>query len=333
MTIKIATVVTSVLCASVLYGCNSHSDESDSNVRPRADVEVASATLGTIDNLVHSTGSFQVLRDEKVKSSIAGKIEKVFVLEGDAVRKGQTLVTILSQESNAAIAGAEQLLSQATTDAERTRAEAALRLAQGTAAVAKISAPFDGAIVHRYVTEGELVPQGSDLVEIIDPKAEYFVANIPVNNVASIKTGQQAIVTIPAMNVPPVRGTVQAINPATDPNSQSVQVRISLSTIPSLVTAGTFGNVQIKIAQRNAVLLVPRSAVYHDDELDRYEVWRIQGDSLALITRVSVGVSDTSHFEITSGLRPGDVVATVGGYGLPDSTQVTVTHKQESAPR
>ncbi len=331
MTIKRSTVLTCVVCASVLAGCNSNNDESDAEVRPRATVEVASATPGTIDDLVHATGSFQVLRDEKVKSTIPGRVEKVLVLEGDAVRKGQTLAMILSQESSAAIAGAEQLLSQAATEAERTRAEAAVQLAQKTAAVARIAAPFDGAIVHRFVTEGELVTQGSDLVEIIDPKTEYFIATIPVNSVTLIKIGQQATVAIPALHVPPVRGTVQAINPTTDPGSQSVQVRISLGAIPSLVTAGTFGNVQIKVAQYRAVLLVPKSAVFHDDELDQYEVWRIQGDSLALITRVSVGVSDTSHVEITAGLRPGDVVATVGGYGLPDSTQVTVTPRNEHA--
>ncbi len=331
MTIEHTLLLSCLVCAFFLNGCKSNSDESEADVRPRAEVEVAPATVGSIDDLVRATGSFQVLRDERVKSTIAGKIEQVFVLEGDAVHKGQTLVTILSQESNAAIAGAEQLLNQATTEAGRTRADAALRLARATAAVARISAPFDGAIVHRFVSEGELIPQGSDLVEIIDPKTEYFIATIPVNTVGSIKPGQQAIVTIPALHVPPVRGIVQAINPTTDPNSQSVQVRISLKATPSLVTAGTFGNVHITTARYHGVLLVPRSAVYHDDELDRYEVWRILGDSLALITKVSVGVSDSSRWAITSGLRPGDIVATVGGYGLPDSTQVTVTHQQESA--
>lgn len=317
----------SLFLAAVLSGCGSKNDDSEADVTPRASVEVAPAVLGSIDHLVSSTGSFQVLRDERVKSAIAGKIEKVFVLEGDVVHKGQTLATILSQESNAVIAGAEQLLSQATTESERTRAEAALRLAQSTAAVANIVAPFDGGIVRRFVAEGELITQGSDLVEIVDPKTEYFITNIPMNSVSSIKTGQQAIVTIPAMNMPPLRGTVQAINPVTDPNSQSVPVRISLSAIPAFVTAGTFGNVQIKVAQHNSVVLVPRPAIYHDDELDQSMVWRIQGDTLALITRVSVGLADSSHVEITSGLRPGDIVATVGGYGLPDATRVSVAHK------
>lgn len=314
-----------LLCSGFLTGCSSNNNDSEADVRPRASVEVAPAVLGTINNIINSTGSFQVLHDERVKSTINGKIEKVLVLEGDRVTKGQVLVTILSQESYAAIAGAEQLLDQATTEPDRARAERALRIAQSTASIARITAPFSGAVTHRFATEGELVNQGTDLVEIVDPATEYFLANIPLNQVVLLRAGQTATVAIPGMNIPALPGTVQAINPATDPNSQSVQVRIGLNKIPALVTSGTFGNVDIKVGEHKSAVLVPKPAVFHDDELNQYMVWRIQGDSLAIITRVTVGLADSSHYEITSGLKPGDIVATVGGYGLPDSTNVTVT--------
>ncbi len=305
-------------------GCTTKNEGSDTDVKPRAVVRVASAYLGDIHELVKTTGSFEVLRDEKIKSTIAGKVEKVFVLEGDAVQKGQVVVTAVSQESYAAIAGATQLLNQAASEAEKKQAEEALHLAETTAVIAKISAPFSGAIVHRFVTEGELVSQGTDLVEIIDPSTEYIVANIPVNYVATIRIGQAALVAIPGMNVPPLRGIVQALNPVTDPNSQSIQVRISLHLIPSKIAAGTFADVQIKIGEHRSVVLVSKQAVYHDDELDKYFVWRIQGDSLALMTQVNVGLSDSSRAELTSGIKSGDVVAIDGAYGLPDSTDVTV---------
>ncbi|MGA3244933.1 MAG: efflux RND transporter periplasmic adaptor subunit [Bacteroidota bacterium] len=316
-----------LLFTVALFGCSSKSGDSEADVKPRATVEVARAVLGSMNDVVSSTGSFQVLRDERIRSTISGKVEKVLVLEGDAVKKGEELVTILSQESNAAIAGAEQLLNQASTESDRNHAERALRLAESTAARAKIMAPFSGGIIHRFVTEGELVTQGSDLVEIVDPDTKYFLANIPLNDVSVIRKGLLAIVTIPAMDIPPLRGSVQAVNPATDPNSQSVQVRIGLNSIPALVTSGTFANVQIKVGQHNSVVLVPKPAIFHDDELNQYFVWRIQGDSLSLVTRVTIGLSDSSSFEVTSGLKPGDIVATVGGYGLPDSTQVTVSQK------
>jgi len=326
MTNKILSITMLLFVFTIfLEGCGSKSDEGESDVKPRATVEVAPAVIGSIDDVVSSTGSFQVLRDERVKSTINGKVEKVQVLEGDAVTKGEALVSVLSQESNAAIAGAEQLVNQATTDADRTHAEHALRLAESTAAVARIVAPFSGAIIHRFVTEGELVSQGADLVEIVDPASKYFLANIPLNDVSLIKVGQPVVVTIPALNVPPLHGSIQAINPATDPNSQSVQLRVALKQIPALVASGTFGNIEIKVGQHNSAILVPKPAVFHDDELNQYLVWRIQGDSLALITRVTIGLSDSARFEVISGLKPGDIVATAGGYGLPDSTDVTVT--------
>jgi multidrug efflux pump subunit AcrA (membrane-fusion protein) len=93
------------------------------------------------------------------------------------------------------------------------------------------------------------------------------------------------------------------------------------------VTSGTFANVQIKVGRHNSVVLVPKPAIFHDDELNQYFVWRIQGDSLALLTQVTIGLSDSSSVEVTSGLKSGDIVATVGGYGLPDSTHVTVSNR------
>lgn len=322
---NVSLLITVLLFALEFYGCSTKNEDSDADVKPRAVVKVSSAYLGNIDNMVGTTGSFDVLRDEKVKSTIAGKVEKVSVLEGDAVQKGEVVVTVVSQESYAAIAGAAQLLNQATTEQEKKQAEDALHLAETTAALAKISAPFSGAVIHRFVTEGELVTQGTDLVEIVDPSTEYFVADVPINYIRSIRSGQSALIKIPGMNVSPLRGVVQAINPSTDPNSQSMQVRIGLGSIPSHVTAGTFGNVQIKVGEKSSVVLVPKQAVYHDDELDQYFVWRIQGDSLALLTQVHIDLADSSRFEITSGIKQGDVVATEGGYGLPDSTDVTVT--------
>lgn len=324
MTKKILFLLLSAITAGIISGCGSNKNGDTSEVKPRATVEVAAAKLGNINNMVSTTGSFTVLRDEKVKSTIAGKVEKVYVLVGDVVKKAQTLATVLSQESYSSITGAMQLEAEATTESEKRQAEEALKLARKTAVVARITAPFAGSVINRFVTEGQLVDQGSDVVEIIDPTSEYFIADVPENYVSLVKVGEPVVISIPGMDLKPLRGTVRAINPAVDPNSQSIKVRVDIASIPPVVSPGTFGNAQIKVGEHRRVLLVPRPAVYHNDELDKYFVWKIQADSIALLTQVHVGLSDSSRFEITSGLKPGDIVATVGGYGLPDSTAVTV---------
>jgi multidrug efflux pump subunit AcrA (membrane-fusion protein) len=317
-------MLTFFLMSISLISCSKRNDD-ENDLKPRAIVKVASASIGDIDDRLSVTGSFEVLRDEKVKSPISGRVEKIFVLEGDAVRKSEIIATIISQESYAAIAGANQLLNEATTSGEKQQAEQALRLAEKTATSANVTSPFSGAVIHRYVSEGEIVSQGTDLIEIIDPSTEYFIASVPIRYISSVRPGQIALVTIPGMDVSPLPGHVQAINPSTDPTSQSVQVRIGLAHIPSHVAPGTFGDVQIKIDEHKSTVLVPRKAVYHDDELDKYFVWKIQGDTLALMTQVSIGLSDSLHVEILSGIKPGDAVAIEGGYGLPDSTLVTVS--------
>lgn len=324
MSKRIPILFISVLVTGVLSGCTSGKKGDEAAMKPRATVEVAAARLGNINNMVNTTGSFTVLRDEKVKSSVAGKVEKVLVLVGDTVTKGQVVATVLSQESYASITGAKQLEAEATTRTEKEQARQALRLARRTAVIAKIRAPFSGAVMNRFVTEGELVNQGTDLVEIIDPESEYFIAYVPVSYISLVRVGERAFISIPGMNLPTLHGTVRTINPVVDPNSQDVKVRIDLKSIPTVVSAGTFGNAQIKVGERRAVVLVPRPAVYHNDDVNKYFVWRIDGDSIALQTQVHVGLSNPTSCQIDSGIKPGELVATVGGYDLPDSTAVTV---------
>ncbi len=312
------------LFTGLLLGCGSKGDDTSAEATPHATVSVATSRLGELDNTLTATGSFEVLRDEKIKSTIGGRVEKVFVLEGDRVRKGQVVATIISRESFAAIEGARQLLSKGNSAADTQQAHDALRLAESTAAVARIVAPFSGAVISRFVGEGELVNEGTDVVELVDPNSEYFVANVLIDDIASVHPGQPVRISVPGVAASVLRGKVQAITPATNPNSQSLEVRIGLEAVSPRITTGTFGYAEIRIGKVTSVVLVPRQAIYHDDELDRYYVWRIQGDSMALLTQIGVGLSDSTSVEVTFGLKPGDVVATVGGYGLPDSTRVTV---------
>lgn len=309
---------------TAVYGCGRNASSDKPAAIPRASVEVARVERGSIFEHIHVTGSFMVVRDQKVKSPIAGKILNVHVLEGDAVKKGQTIATLISKESDAIITGARQLLQIAVTEKEKQNALDALHLAEQTASKIKVVAPFSGTVNSRYVSEGEYVSEGTDIAEIIDLQSAYFLADVPVEDIPRIKIGQIVSLSVPGLKKDIAEGRVAAFSPTADPNSQTIKVRISLYKTHGLIKSGTFGSADILVGEHTGTLVVPKPAVYHDDELNKYFVVKIQGDTLAILTPVDVGVSDTSRIEIKSGLKIGDVVATVGGYGLPDSTLVIV---------
>ncbi len=313
-----------ILTFSLFAAACSNGDKGETDVRPRASVEASRVIVGDMTQVINVPGSAQALRDEKIRAVIAGKVVDLKVLEGDYVRKGQALLTIISKESDAAIAGAREMLALATTDEQKNEAEKALELAQQSASKSVVTAPFDGTISSRVVTDGEYVAEGADLLEIVDNSSVYFMANLPIENSQSVHRGQKVIVKFPTTNFPSMNGIIAAINPDVDPSSQRVDVRITFNSMPQFLKPGIFGIATINIGERKSVLLVPKSAVYHDDELNKYFVVRAQGDTLALLTAVNIGLSDSVHVEIISGLNRQDVVITSGGYGLPDSTNIKV---------
>jgi hypothetical protein len=54
----------------------------------------------------------------------------------------------------------------------------------------------------------------------------------------------------------------------------------------------------------------------------------VGSDHRAHRTGVSTGVTQGNDAQITRGLTAGQTVVTVGGYGLPDNTQVKVAERQ-----
>src|ERR1041384_2626305 len=79
-----------VLAVAVLAGCRSRSAGTD--LRP------VRVTRGTIRLTVQATGTVQPLNKVSILPPVGGRIDKIVVLEGRAVRKGQILAWMSSSE-------------------------------------------------------------------------------------------------------------------------------------------------------------------------------------------------------------------------------------------
>ncbi len=311
----------SVLFGQAFSSC-SGGPEQGTEQKPRVTVQAAAAKKGNIGKYLTVPGTTLAIRVEKSRSPLTGKIVQLRVLEGDPVQKGDTLLSILSRESEAALLGARQMLVRATTEAQRQEAQEALHMAENSSSSFTLTAPFRGAVASRTVNEGEYVSEGADLLEIVDLGSIYFSADVPVPYASQIRKGMPVQVRFSSMPGAPVEGVIAAIGPQADVSSQSIKARISLAKIPSALKVGTVGTAAIRVEEREGVLLVPRSAVYHNDELNTYLVAQVEGDSLALRKEIQVGLMDSTQVEVRDGLKEGNKVVTVGGYELPDSTLV-----------
>ncbi|HEX9006634.1 MAG TPA: efflux RND transporter periplasmic adaptor subunit [Bacteroidota bacterium] len=317
------------MLAAVLNACGHRSsgdEDSEQTLPPRVPVKLAWARTGDVAVTVTATGHTDALRKEKIFSPVAGRVTSLKALEGTPFREGELMAVIRTKESQAAIAGAEALLHAAVTPAQQAEARRALALAEGSQGTVELRAKFSGVVATRTVSEGELVAENAELFTLVDLTTLVFLADVPLASLPAVHGGQQASVRFTALPAETVPAAVEAVSPQTDPQSQSVRVRLRFPAQErgrTLLKTDMTGSASIVISMHRGALLVPRRALLRNDENDTYTVVTVGPDSLARSTPVTIGALTDSTAEITGGLRKGEGVVIEGNYALADSTRVT----------
>jgi len=108
-------------------------------------VETALAALGTVVERVEVTGSIQAEDQGMLSSQVGGRVERVFVDEGDPVRRGQVLLQIDPLEYEAAVRQAEAAVRSAATRLRQAQSAAKLQETQTSTAVAQAKAGLSAA--------------------------------------------------------------------------------------------------------------------------------------------------------------------------------------------
>jgi membrane fusion protein (multidrug efflux system) len=309
-------------------------DDEEGRTPPKATVAVKMTKVVEGDAVIRVTafGKTDALKKEKIYAPIAGRITSLKVFEGSAVRQGDVIALIQTKESQSAILGAETMLKSATTPEQKAEAERILRLARSTQNSVTMTAKFDGFVSTRSVSEGELVSENAELMTIIDLSTIDFLADVPLRDLPSVKTDQHASILFQTMPGHTYQAVVDAINPQTDIQSQTVKVRlrfVSLSeSLHSLLRTDMIGTASIVIGTHPRALFVPKAGLLRNDEENSYSIVTITPDSLSVRIPVVVGIVTDSTAEIQGpSLRPGMPVITEGNYSLTDSTRVTISQQ------
>jgi multidrug efflux pump subunit AcrA (membrane-fusion protein) len=75
-------------------------------------------------------------------------------------------------------------------------------------------------------------------------------------------------------------------------------------------------------------VIIPAAALFQDAANNGYYVFVAGPDGQAHRATVAVGIRTQSQVQVTSGLKPGQIVITSGGYALSDGLKVNLTVAQ-----
>jgi multidrug efflux pump subunit AcrA (membrane-fusion protein) len=321
-------------CVFLLSACDKRGQEEGgeggSPQSPIVQVRLDSLVSGPAEDALIATGLTDVLRKESIASPVAGKLIRLKAQEGATVKAGETVAMVRTRESESALEGAETLLREARTDAEKREAERARDLALATQSTLALRAKQGGVVANRLVQEGEQVAESESLLTLLDLSSLDFRAEVPVSGIGGVRVGQEASITLQALPGMSFPARVAAILPQVQASSQALPIRLrfldgdgSGSASRKALKADMAGEARILLSRRLDALLAPKPALLRNDETGEYTLAIVGPDSIARLKAVKPGAEAGGRVEVTGeGLHPGQKVAVQGQYGLADSTRV-----------
>jgi HlyD family secretion protein len=144
--------------------------------------------------------------------------------------------------------------------------EARIAAAQATLNSLKITAPFDGEVLVLNNMAGDVVNAGEIATMVANRQNLYVEVQVDESDIASVKNGDPADITVDVLPDTPLKGLVTTINPvgANIANLVKYAVRVDLQDVPAQMLLGSTADVSIQIGAPSEKMVVAINAVQND---------------------------------------------------------------------
>ncbi|TQF71725.1 efflux RND transporter periplasmic adaptor subunit [Pseudoalteromonas luteoviolacea] len=193
---------------------------------------------------------------------------------------------------------------------------------------ATIRAPFSGVVSERFKRAGREVSRADELLNFVDIDNLETRLYVPVKYLHYLKPGITLPIQAGNLDTPlKAQAIVTSVIPATDPRSQTVEVRAKLEKHASQTFAvGQLVDVTVPLRSLQAKMLINRDALIIRKQ--GVHIVKVSPDNTVLQVPVEVGKGEGSLVAITpldaDALKIGDSIAVRGAERLTDGQEVEV---------
>jgi membrane fusion protein (multidrug efflux system) len=321
-----------VVCGGLLWSGVTHV-MADADDKPAAEekvvtevtVQTGKITSATLHGYVRGYGTIepapatadQPAASAQLAAPSAGVVTKVNVIEGQQVTKGDVLVELNSGTTTAENA-AQQVERQKQLYAQQNTSLKNLQDAEAQLALLRVTTPLSGTVARVNVKPGQAVDLTTVVADVMDLNRLAVSAEIPSAEANGLKSGNP----VELLTENPAAAELSFVSPSVDKNNDTVLVRALLPANSGL-RPGQFVSLRIVTAVHTNCLAVPAESVVTDES--GKSVIALVKEGGATQTPVQTGLRENGFVEVEApGLKAGDVVVTVGAYGLPKKTKIRI---------
>ncbi|CAM4128266.1 efflux RND transporter periplasmic adaptor subunit [Flavobacterium antarcticum] len=352
--------ITSFIVALVLVSCGKKEEQ---QMPPQGPAPFPVETVTKQDATVYQeyTANLEGQQNVEIRPKVNGFIQKIYVDEGQMVKKGQLLFKLetetLSQDAGAAKAMVQaaqvevdrlkplvdrKIISNVqleTAKAKLAQAKSAYGSVAATIGYGTITSPVNGVVGSLPYREGSLVSATSEmpLTTVSDSKVMRAYFNLNEKQLLEFnKTFKGANTVEKLKNVPEVslllvddseyaiKGKIVTINGLVNPQTGTTEFRAEFKNPEALLRSGSTGIVRLPIEQKE-VILVPQNAVF---EVQGKQLIYVVGEGNKVkSTIITTNGASGLNFIVTDGLKEGDVIVVEGASKLRDDTEIIPQNK------
>jgi len=227
------------------------------------------ATVGTISNSLSFSGSLQLIDSKTYSAASATTVREVYVTEGQTVKEGDRLITLLNGKT--------------------------------------YTADFDGRVNVVNYAAGDSVSAGSELVQIADFTHMKVSIRVDEYDISSVSVGEACRITTTATDRV-FDSTIASINYiSSSTGSVAYYTATAYVDVDAGIYPGMQVTVTVPQEEANNVVILKMDALSFD-ETNRAYVYQMDESGKMERAYVETGVSNGNYVEIKSGLKAEDTV-------------------------
>lgn len=296
-------------------------------------------------------GGVQTKQNVLIYPEMAGTLKRVYVKEGQRVKKGQLLASIddggmssqLAQlKTQAQLAkttyerqarlweqkiGSEIQYLQAKTNYEAT--ENTVKQVQSQLGRSSITAPFSGIIDNVIKDQGTVVSPGpgSEVFRIVNLSDMYINVDVPERYLKGVQKGNEAQVYFPVLGdtiTTKIRETGNFINPGNRAFNVEIPVPNNQGNIKPNLTA----KVRLNDYTNEKAILIPQSIISENAEGQQYvyvaEKTETENEAQVKKHIIITGKTQGNVIEVLSGISNGDQLIKEGARSVKEGQNVEI---------
>ena len=326
------------------------------SVRRELTVEVAAAGRRDLAPVYTFSANLEAVWSTDVSTKADGRIDKLFVEEGDRVTAGMVLARLDMNELAAQVMQAEGQVLQAqatleqnelnfqrmnalfkqnavsahTLDSARTQRDLAmggLKAAEGNFLLLKarldnanILSPLNGVAIRRHVQAGTFSKAGAAIFTVADTSTLLAKAVVGEAQITELALSKSVNVKVDALKGQEFKGTITRLSPAASVPTRTFTAEVSIPNPDGQIKVGMFANAEVVGQERKNVLAVPESALVMRE--DQKTVFVATAENRVVQKVLKLGDAAGGWVEVLSGLKEGERIVVAGQHKLKDGASI-----------